>query len=428
MLKLKTGAVMVLSLCLAFSMTATAKSVKLVFQYRGGGLRTEAAEAWIAEFEAENPDIEVEFYPAPSGFTERTMISWIAGVGPDVTEVYGDWGQDYARNGMFADLRPYVQREFSQKEILDFWPVAWEASFIHWGDHRGEQYLIPRYMITTVHYYNIEHFESAGLEDLNRLDAKRRWTYEVLRDYAKKLTVSDGQQITRYGFTTNTKDYRRLDVWARAFGAGFFNLADPREFWGTRDETVKAMTQLQEMIWSDRSTAPSFARGNFFKGLIGIVEEGNHSVLDQFDRTIAGGFRWNLAPSPVSVNGRKAYSADNGFGMWRDTPHPEEAWRFIRFLTSTRGNEIAAKYEGLAPVRRSAMPFYQQLAPELNLGVLFTNMEDPGPPLTPLLVGNVKNIADTLNNALDSTLIKNEKPWAIVAEEIKPLIETWAKE
>jgi ABC-type glycerol-3-phosphate transport system substrate-binding protein len=188
------------------------------------------------------------------------------------------------------------------------------------------------------------------------------------------------------------------------------------------------MTLLQEMIWSDQSTAPSFARGNFFKGLIGIVEEGNHSVLDQFDRTIAGSFSWDLAPSPVGVNGRKAYSADNGFGMWRDTPRPEESWRFIKFLTSTRGNEIAAKHEGLAPVRRSAMPFYQQLAPELNLGVLFTNMEDPGPPLTTLLIGDVKNIADTLNNALDRALIKNEKPWAIIAEEIKPLIEGWARQ
>ena len=120
----KIGAVIVLSLCLALSALTAAKPVKIVLQYRAGGLRTEAAEAWIAEFEAENPDIEVEFYPAPSGFTERTMISWLAGVGPDVTEIYGDWGQDYARNGMFADLRPYVQRSLPKKTSSTFgrWP------------------------------------------------------------------------------------------------------------------------------------------------------------------------------------------------------------------------------------------------------------------------------------------------------------------
>lgn len=428
MFKDKVRGIVVVCLCLIGSMSTTSAPAKLVFQYRGGGLRTEAAEAWIKEFEAENPDVRVEFYPAPSGFAERTMVSWIAGVGPDVTEVYGDWGQDYARNGMFLDLRPYVARDFTNRDISDIWPVAWEASFIRWGPFQGEQYLLPRYMITTVHYFNRQHFAAAGLDTLDRLESRGQWTYEALRAKAKKLTQSDGSRVTRYGFTTNTKDYRRLDVWARAFGGGFFNFQNPKEFWGTREETAKAMGLLHDMIWADQSIMPSFGRSNFLKGEVSIVEEGNHSVFDQFERVIAGSFDWDLAPSPVGANGRKAYSADNGFGIWKNTPHPDQAWRFVKFMTSTRGNNIASRYEGLAPIRHSAMPFYQQLAPHVNLGVLFTNMEDPGPPLTTFLLGDVKNIADTLNGALDTSLVRNLKPWGIVAEEIKPLIEDWARQ
>ena len=74
------------------------------------------------------------------------------------------------------------------------------------------------------------------------------------------------------------------------------------------------------------------------------------------------------------------------------------------------------------------MPFYQQLAPHLNLGALFTNMADPGPPLTTLLVGDVAAIANTLNGALEAALVQNTKAWAAVAREIKPIIEAYAQE
>src|SRR5690606_8295701 len=133
------GAVFAL-LSLLIASAVMAEDVTLVFQYRGGGLRTEAALAWIAEFEAENPGIRVEFLPAPSGYTDRTLVAWASGTGPDVTEVFGDWGQAYARAGVLLDLRPYVERDFTQEDILDFWPIAWQTSFVNSGDMQGVMY------------------------------------------------------------------------------------------------------------------------------------------------------------------------------------------------------------------------------------------------------------------------------------------------
>ena len=414
---------------LAVSGQALAQPVTLVFQYRGDdGARVEAVQAWIAEFEAENPDIKIEYLPAPSGYQDRTIVSWAAGTGPDITEIWGDWAQSYARAGVLLDLRPYIERDFTAEDRADFWPVSWEASFVPEGPYKGEQFRAPRYMITTVYYYNQEQIDAAGLVSPTVLDERGEWTYDALREMARKLMVSDGNQVTRWGFTTNTRDYRRLSVWARAFGGDFFNMEDTREFLGAEQGAVRAMQLLQEMIWSDQSTSPTFIPNQFYNGAVALVEEGNHAVLSRFERNIQGSFRWNIAPVPVGPNGRKAYSGDDGFVIWRDTAHPDEAWRFVKFLVSTRGQEIVAQHEGLAPVRRSAMPFYQELAPHLNMNVHMINMLDAGLPTTSFLVGDVVGIANAVNNALTAVMVNNEKSWEVAAQEIKPVVESLARQ
>src|SRR5690606_15164974 len=131
-----------------------AEQVTIQFQYRSDRVRDATVYAWIEEFEKLHPEINVEYYPAPSGYQERTLVSWASGTGPDVSEMWGDWAQDYARAGALLDLRPYVARDFTAQEIADFYPVAWDASFLKVGNNAGIQFRIPRYMITTVYYYN----------------------------------------------------------------------------------------------------------------------------------------------------------------------------------------------------------------------------------------------------------------------------------
>lgn len=417
------SAVLVFALCAA---AYGQEPVTIRFQYRTGEGRAEAVAAWIEEFEALYPHIKVEWYQPPSDYRERTLISWASGTGPDVIELWGDFAQDYARAGVLMDLRRYVERDFTPEDIADFYPVAWQASFLQHGPNAGIQFRLPRYMLSLLYYFNAEHIAGAGLETPLALDARGEWTYEALRDMARRLTVSNGNEITRYGFTTDTDSYLRLSTWIRAFGGELFDPADPTRFVGHEGPAVEAMTFLQEMIWSDFSTLPEYDPARFYTGGVSLVEEGNHAVIARFERNIRGAFEWDVAPVPVGRAGRKAYAGDDGFAVWKDTPHPEEAWEFVKFLTSRRGQEIAAVHEGLAPVRRSAMPVYEQLAPHLNLAAYMVNMADAALSVSSFIAGDVAGIGRILTAVLEAAMERNEKPYAQAIAEVAEQISALA--
>lgn len=428
-MKRSLGIASVCLLSLLLFASAAFAQVTITFQYRvTDQARVDVVNAWIEEFERQNPDIKVELLPAGGDYRERTIVSWAAGTGPDVIETWGDWAQDYARAGALLDLRPYVERDFTAADINDFFPTAWEAATVMHGPFAGEMFRMPRYMLTVVFYYNQDMFERAGLANPTQLDAAGEWTYDTLRDVAKKLTIRSGDTVQQWGFTTDTDDYNRRTTWVRAHGGEWFDPNNPTNFTGDEGGAVQALTLLQEMIWVDGSTHPEYVTDDFRAGNVAIAEDGIHAVLGRYDVAIGGSFEWNIAPTPVGPNGRKAYTGDDGFVIWRNTPNPEAAWRFVKFLTSKEGQEINIAHEGLTPVRRSAFPAYQQLTDKYNLDVLLTNMADAGLPLLVHMPGNVAGIASQIVATLDRVMERNEAPYAQAIREVSATIEALARE
>ena len=287
---------------------------------------------------------------------------------------------------------------------------------------------IPRYMITVVHYFNQDMFDRAGLANPLQLDPAGDWTYATLRDIAKKLTIRTGDQVQQWGFTTDTDGYRTLTTWVRAHGGDWYDPNNPLNFIGDEGGAVEALSLLQEMIWVDGSTHPEYITDEFRAGNVAIAEDGIHAVLGRYDVAIGNSFNWNIAPAPVGPNGRKSYSGDDGFVIWRNTPNPEAAWRFVKFLTSKEGQEINIAYEGLAPVRRSAFPAYQRLTDQYNLEVLLTNMADAGLPIFADMPGNVAAISSAITGVLDRVMERNEVPYVQAIREVSETIEALARE
>ena len=411
-------------LLVAGSAMVSAETV-LQFAYRSGAEpRKLVVETWIEEFERANPDVRVEWLPIGE---EKVVVSMLGGVGPDITEVFGDFAQRLARNGMLL-VRPYVARDFTPQDIADFWPPAWDASFVKFGSQKGIQFRIPRYMLTTVFYYNEDLFQKSGLVTPAELDARGEWDWARLRDSAKKLTQSSADTINIYGFVTNTTAWRRIVNWARAAGGDFIDPQDPTRFIGDRPEAVEGITFLQNMIWEDRCMAPGWIHSSFYQGKVGIIEDGIHAIIDRFETRIKEAFSWNIAPTPVGPTGRNAYTGDDGFSIWAHTKHPEEAWAFVKFMTSKEGQELMIHHEGLAPVRQSAMRSYTGIRPRLNLYSLALNMQQAAPPIASYLMGDVSRIGEVMTEVLQSSLVDNSKPYEQAAHEAKPVLESIIRE
>lgn len=115
---------------------AAAEPVELTLMFRGGTLQEQLVQRWIAEFEAQNPDIKVNWRIASGDWMDQ-MPLWIAsGTAPDVFEMWGTQARDWGENGFLLDLAPYIARDFTQEDLADFFPTSWRAAY--WNGVRGK--------------------------------------------------------------------------------------------------------------------------------------------------------------------------------------------------------------------------------------------------------------------------------------------------
>jgi multiple sugar transport system substrate-binding protein len=51
-------------------------------------------------------------------------------------------------------------------------------------------------------------------------------------------------------------------------------------------------------------------------------------------------FEWEICPMPLGPKGNSFFVKGNQLTMYRETQHPKEAWRFMKFVTGTISEEI----------------------------------------------------------------------------------------
>lgn len=407
---------------------ASAEPVTIRFHYRGGGARSEVVQAWIEEFERQNPDIKVEWEQPTSGWQDKLLVSMAAGTAPDVVEFWGSFAQQLGRNGWLLDLRPYVEKYMTDEDIADFFPAAWEGTFVQGGPRTGEQFALPRYINTMVTYYNKDLIEQSGLETPSQLYQRGEWTWEMLRENARKLSRTVEGEPVQWGYMTMTRHWERMAQFLWENGTDWFDSDNPTQFTGDSPEALEAMNFLYEMIWEEGIAYRDLDWNKFWNGEVAMQDDGIAVIFSRHDASIQDSFAWDIAPRPAGPNGAKPWATDDALGIWAGSAHPEEAWRFIQFITSTEGQEIMVNIEGLAPVRRSATPAFIALDDRFDLGVFIENMMTARTGAASRVPGDIDAIGSALAQVLRSSLVNNEKPYAVAIQEAKPNIEAIVRE
>ncbi|HHT26460.1 MAG TPA: extracellular solute-binding protein [Firmicutes bacterium] len=349
--------------------TAAAERTKIVFMFRGGKLQSELVNFWKEDFEQKNPDIEVEWREATGNWMDQIPV-WVAtGVGPDVFETWGNAASSWGENGVSLDLNPYVARDFTAQEINDFYPISWDACELTYGPKKGLRFGIPSYGNVFVLYYNADYFRQAGVQFPEVMDQQGDWNWDTFVTVAKKLTRSDGTKTIQWGLDDDSLYYPtgRGAGWVQAAGGQYFDLPDnPAKFVGDSEAVIAAFDYQQDLIWThgvlspiDTRSQANFQRGNSAMNLwLGSVRLTDAQTAHQFD--------WNIGPRPMGPAARGYYLASDMFSINAYSEHKEEAWRFVKYLTSTEGMIAAARIMGRGPVRQSAFRAYADLYPGRN--------------------------------------------------------------
>ncbi|MBY3134046.1 MULTISPECIES: extracellular solute-binding protein [Rhizobium] len=339
-------------------------------------------------FAKANPDIKVnlEFVPY-EGLHDKTVLAQGSGGGYDVVLFDVIWPAEYATNKVLVDVSSRVTAEM-KKGVL---PGAWTTV-----QYDAKYYGMPWILDTKYLFYNKEILEKAGIKAPPK-------TWDELTEQAK--TIKDkGLLATPIAWSWSQAEAAICDytTLVSAYGGDFLKDGKPAFQTGGGLDALKYMVSS----YSSGLTNPNSKE---------FLEEDVRKVFENGDAAFALNwtYMYNMANNPKDskvagkvgvvpapgIAGKSEVSAVNGsmgLGITSASQHPDEAWKYITFMTSqatqnayaklslpiwassyedpdvTKGQEelISAAKVGLAAMYpRPTTPKYQELSTALQQAI-----------------------------------------------------------
>jgi multiple sugar transport system substrate-binding protein len=313
----------------------------------------------VKDFNASHANIhvtlEVVTYDQANGQLTTEIQS---GNGPDVVGPVGIGGAN-AFPGQWLDLAPLIAKNNYDlsgfpSNVVDIYKLA------------EGQVGIPFAIYPSALFYKKGMFEEAGLKepphkygDKYELNGSMvDWSYDTLREVAKKLTVDTGnkdatqagfdpRKIAQWGLEMQRDDLRGMGAY---FGPGTLASSDGKTV-AIPDAWKAAWKYYYNAIWTDHVslTGPQFESKDinpkdypFFNGKTAMSENFLWSTYGVGD----AGDDWDLAAIP-SYNGTAtaAFNADT-FRILKGSKHPDEAFTFLAYLLGDASKDLLLAYGG----------------------------------------------------------------------------------
>lgn len=300
----------------------------------------------IPDFEAANPDIDLEVTYVPWGdLSTKLATSFAGGVAPDVFMHGQAATAGFASAEQVEPLDSYIA---TMSDAADF-GVTLDA-----GVYFGKRYMMPIFGSGWLLMYRADQFKEVGLDP-----NKPPTTWEELRDAAKKLTIWQGGRLVREGLDLPSTGVNPPQIWACLLwqnGGDFFN-EDFTKCTFNSPEGVEALQFIVDLIHKDKTTDTSINMG---QGNIPAIATGEVAMLFAVPgdcaavKTYAPDVYKEVRIAPPLVRKKQvALYAFNGFFMSKSSKHKPEAWRTIQYFSSPKAIEVICGALRSLPPRQS---------------------------------------------------------------------------
>jgi ABC-type glycerol-3-phosphate transport system substrate-binding protein len=271
---------------------------------------------WIKAFTATRPGVEVQWLdkkgPDLPSFYQTQLV---AGTPPDLVDLQGGLGVEYAAQGALADLSPLLAAHPSVRQRFN-------ADYLANWVYDGRNYMLPFYISKTLLFYNRTLFKKAGI------DAPAT-SFDGLMQNAAKL----GDSRTT-GLLTLNFDW----LYWPLFKVNGIDLLSP-DLKQTRFDTPKMVDlvarlakatetpAIDKISWTGRWVEPL---GAFASGRVGILHAHSPAYL-----YIKGQGPWVSADTLgiAEFPGNWSVPNSHGLGISKQSRNPELAWELLTFLT-----------------------------------------------------------------------------------------------
>jgi multiple sugar transport system substrate-binding protein len=303
------------------------------------GLERDFYTQFMKDFEAKNPGttFQVSFEAWNDYFTKLPTIL-ASGSIPDVMHMHCSIAQDYGLRGATKNLFDYLKKDNLSK---DLWFPTLVQQFVDYKTGT-KLYGLPKDSASYGFYYNKDLFDKAGVAY-----PKKDWTFTDFRETAKKLTVDkagkksgetgfDGKNVAQFGMAwadpLPSGDAWQMTAWGVA--GPWYNENYTRAYFDS-PEHVDFVQQVADMRNKDRSiplASDALGQGDAFRNQLVAMAIGHHSQVF-FYNAEKKTFKFDVTNSPSGKQGQFQGAACSSWTLPAKSPHPDEGWEFIKFLT-----------------------------------------------------------------------------------------------
>ncbi|APH05149.1 ABC transporter substrate-binding protein [Bacillus weihaiensis] len=286
----------------------------------------------IEAYEKENPGVKINSQPLVENLNHDEYLKkldLLASSGEQLDILMFSNQADFAKRvdaGLIAPIDSYVEEEsLNLDEEYRSLP----------GKINGSYYALPGKSVTSLVLLNKDHLDAAGLP------VPTDWTWDDYEEYAKKLTITEGDN-KRYGtyFHTWPDTYLILKLMNKEKNTNIINEDDTSNM---DDPMVKESLELRYRMEQVEQTAVPYAetlsqklnyRQQFFTQAASMIPSGSWMVSEWGEFIPEFKIAW--APLPKNNKEDQPWTIIQGdvVSVAQNSEHKEEAYKFIRWFTT----------------------------------------------------------------------------------------------
>lgn len=286
-----------------------------------------------AAFEAENPDVTIEWVDLASqdyNIKASTMLS-----GGDTTDLYcvkelSDM-QNWAKEGLIVPMNDRIEAE--GYDMTKY--AGMDACYVSMAD--GKQYALPFRADYWVMFYNKDLFDKAGVAY-----PTNDWTWDEYAAIAREVAQKTGAYGTHYHtWLSAVANWSVCDGVNTLADGDYDDLAYFYELCQALEDEGVCMT-YDELKASGMHYSGAFAQGNvammpmgywYVSTLIGYIKDGTASM------------NWGIAavPHQEGVAAGSSFGSPTGIAISAASQNQDAAWKFASWMCSEAGAKAIAE-------------------------------------------------------------------------------------
>lgn len=344
------------SVLVVLSSTVYAAKVTLDYMVLANEQEYQVMSRAVEAFEKENPDIDIRVdWPSPGEYYDKLLVRLASGTAPDITRIVIEQFQGLAIKGAFLDITSYVEKLRASdpsfaRQWDDYIPVLLTAF-----RYNGRLYGLPADWNNTLIFYNSRLFDEAGIAY-----PSENWTTDDFVSIAQKLTKWGAKGVQQWGFATVPDGiFVNLAPWVLTFGGKILS-DDWTRVELNRPEGINGLRFMRDLIhkYHVHPTLPelqgTWSGALFIEERVAMTQNGRWDV--PMFRAGNPKLAFDVQHQPIGPTGARGVPfGAASLSISRTTKHPEEALKFVAFVTGPKGQAILNKLGSSLPVLKSVV-------------------------------------------------------------------------